>query len=60
MKEIRRKIYNLLLAMSLSLNILPRPVLAEESAKEVPEPDIAALQAAKAAVENTEYPAANQ
>ncbi|QJD84712.1 S-layer homology domain-containing protein [Cohnella herbarum] len=62
MKEVRKRIFILLLAASLVFPMLSKPALAEEQAiiNEAPDPDIAILQAAREAVENTAYPAAKQ
>ncbi|WP_158602436.1 S-layer homology domain-containing protein [Cohnella endophytica] len=62
MKAIRKRIFILLLASSLVFPMLSKPALAEEQViiTEAPDPDIADLQAAREAVENTKYPAAKQ
>ncbi|MFC5404680.1 S-layer homology domain-containing protein [Cohnella soli] len=66
MKEVRKRIFTWLLAASLVFPMLSKPALAEEqviineSPDPVPDPDLVDLQAAKASVENAEYPAANQ
>ncbi|MFC4305205.1 hypothetical protein [Cohnella boryungensis] len=62
MQEIRKRIFILLLAASLVFPMLSKPALAEEQViiNEMPDPDLADVQAAKEAVENADYPAANQ
>ncbi len=62
MKVIRRRIFILLMALLLVFPMFPKPGLAEKPTTfiEAPDPDLADLQAAKEAVENTTYPAAKQ
>jgi hypothetical protein len=62
MKAIRKRIFILLLATLLTFPMFPKPGLAEKpmTFSEAPDPNIAILEAAKEAVENAEYPAANQ